>query len=792
MKLSLRWLGRHVDLDGIAPERIRDDLTMSTAEIEGIAEFGAGLEPLVVGRVVECARHPKADRLTLALVDAGEAEPRRIVCGAPNVAAGQCVAVIRPGAKLPDGTRIEATKIRGEESHGMLCSERELGLSDAHDGILVLDPGSTPGARLVDVAPLHDWVLEIDNKSINHRPDLWGHRGFARELAAIYRRELRPLPLAAVPVRGAVPAVGVADPSDCPRYCAARFDGIRVGPSPAWLRWLLLAVGQRPISNVVDATNFVMLDLGQPLHAFDARETEAGLAVRRARAGETLRTLDGVQRELGAEDLLITAGDEPVALAGIIGGERSGVRDDTSAIVLESANFKPARIRRSSGRLGLRTDASARFEKSLDPTLAESGVLRFAAVLQELLPDARASGPIADPTGWRFHPPRIELRHARLVHKLGVDLPRDEVADWLQRLEFHLEPTAAGWWVAVPSFRATKDVSIEDDLIEEVGRMYRYDRIPGRPLTGIVQVPPREPELWLGRTLIGLAATELACHEVYDYSFVPDALLEAVGLAGLPHVRVRNPVAPEVAAVRRHVLPSTLACVAPNLREHAEVRLVEHGKGYHPEQRDEHGLPAELRELAIVWSRRDGDPLPELRTRLLGMLARVARPVTIDDLLREPPPFVHPGRTVALARGDRDVGYVGPVHPAAARALGIPPSTAVATVDLRALLATPADERRLVPIPRFPSQPVDVALLVPAATRVAAVARFLRAVGGALVRDVALFEVYRGPELGERKSLNFTVTLGAEDRTLSSDDEERYLSAVRARAGEVGAELRSA
>ncbi len=795
MKLSLRWLGRHVDLDGLAPEQIRNDLTMSTAEIEGVAEFGAGLDALVVGRVVECHKHPKADKLSLTQVDVGDGTLRRIVCGAPNVRTGQHVAVILPGAVLPDGTQIAVTKIRGEESHGMLCSERELRLSEQHEGILVLDGEAAPGTKLVDTLPVHDWVLEIDNKSINHRPDLWGHRGFARELAAIYGRALRPLELAelgGVPRSGAAPDVRVEDPHDCPRYCALEFRGVRIAQSPSWLRYLLLAVGQRPINNVVDATNFVMLDLGQPLHAFDERDVRAGLGVRRARAGEMLQTLDGVERKLTADDLLITAGNAPVALAGIMGGEQSGVRDDTSGLLLESANFAPARVRRTSTRLGLRTDASARFEKSLDPALAEEGVRAFAQVLAEVAPGAAPHGRMADPTGWRAPERTIELRSVRLAQKLGAALPQSEVTQWLTRLQFGVEVHERGWRVRVPSFRATKDITIEDDLIEEVGRMHRYDNIPEAPLVGTVRVPPRDPELWVGRLLVAAAAAELACHEVYDYSFVPDTLLAACGLAALPHVRVRNPIAPEVTAMRRHVLPSTLACVAPNLRIAADVRLVEHGKGYHPERRDEHGLPHEVRELAFVWSWRSGDPLPELRTRLLGLLRRASRPAIAEELVSEPLPFVHPGRTVALVREGTTVGYLGPVHPRTAQALELPATTAVATIDLRALLATPPDDGKFVPIPRFPSQPVDVALLVPLATRVADVARFLRTVGGALVRDLALFEVYRGDGLPPgRKSVNFTVTLGAEDRTLTSADEEEFLGRVRRGAPEIGAELRA-
>jgi phenylalanyl-tRNA synthetase beta chain len=793
MKLSLRWLSRHVDLAGLTPERIRDDLTMSTAEIEGLQRLGAGLETLVVGHVAERTRHPGADKLSLTRVDVGSGEPLPIVCGAPNVAAGQKVAVALPGTVLPDGTRIKPAKIRGESSHGMVCSERELGLSDDHGGILVLDAEAPVGARLVDVLPVQDHVLEIDNKSINHRPDLWGHYGFARELAAIYRRELRPLDRAALPAQGDAPVVEIADLQACPRYCALFVDGIAAAPSPAWLRWLLHAVGQRPINLLVDLTNFVMLDIGQPMHAFDRRRVEAGIGVRFAQPGESITTLDGVVRPLTDKDLLITSGGAPVAIAGVMGGLGSAVGDDTTSILLESATFHPSTVRRTSARLGHRTDASARFEKSLDPALAELGVRRFVLHLQAIQPQARAAGPLADPARWRHEPRKIALRKARLTQKLGVDLPDEEVEQILERLKFEVARGADGFTVTVPSFRATKDVTIEDDLIEEVGRMHRYDRIPELPLRAVVAAPPREPELYLGRELGRIAALELGAHEVYDYTFVPDRLLEAAGVLDLPHVRVTNPVAPDVTRVRRTVLPSLLGAAAPNLRTRAEVRAFEHGKGYQPESRDAHGLPREVRELAIAWARRDGpDPLAELRSRVEALLARAGYPADLDaapaaGLL----PYEHPGRTVAAVRGGAVVARLGTLHPRVARALELPTTTAIAVLDLRAMLGTGRAQKALQPIPRFPEQPVDVALLVAAAVPVARARALLRDAGGGLVRDVRLFEVYRGPNLPPgQKSLNFTVILGADDRTLTAADEAQYLAALRARVAEVGAELR--
>lgn len=799
MKLSLKWLERHVELGGRSPEQIRDDLTMSTAEIESIETFGAGLQDVIVGHVVGAVKHPEADKLTVTSVDTGAGETIQIICGADNVAVDQKVAVAIAGSVLPGGLEIGKAVIRGVESCGMICSEKELGLSEDHSGILVLEATCRTGARLVDAVPMLDHVLDIDNKSINHRPDLWGHYGFARELAAIYRKPLLPAcnPVS-FPRKGRRVPVWVDNPEACPRYTGVVIENVADVPSPGWIRYLLLAVGQRPINLVVDLTNFVTMDLGQPMHAFDLRHLDAaGVGVRKAVEGETITTLDGVQRQLTTEDLLITTGaqgaDRPVALAGVMGGEGSMVGEDTTELFLESANFHPTMIRRTSMRLGLRTDASARFEKSLDPSQAELGVQQFIGLLTEVCPQAEVAGPLEDPTEWSYQPQRVELRRARLDLKLGVEVPDELVTGFLENLQFDVKRTKKGFDVGIPSFRATKDISIEDDLIEEVGRLYRYDNIPEKPLTSEATVPPREPELSLLRQLVQLGAAELSCHEIYNYSFSPDELLEVVGAADLPHSRVVNPVAPEICRVRRHVMPSVLGCLADNLRHRQEVRLMEHGKGYHPEQRDEHGLPHEVHEIAFAFSRREGShPYGELRSAVEILLGRLGFPSVLDQLV-DPDglPWVHPGRTVAIRRGVVTVGYVGSVHPQVSQKMQLPDTTAIANLDLRALLTSGVEATRFRAIPRFPSQPVDVALLVPQATRVVDVSRFLGDIGGNLVRSVRLFEVYRGAGLPvDHKSLNFTVTLGADDRTLTTADEEEYLSKVRQRAGDVGAQLR--
>ena len=793
MKISINWLARHVDLADQSPEDLRDALTMSTAEIEGIEGFGGGLDDLVVGHVVTREKHPDADRLSVTTVDVGAGEPVQIVCGAPNVAAGQRVIVIQPGQTLPDGSKIKKSKIRGQVSMGMICSEQELGLSEEHDGIVVLERDYTPGVALQKVMSVQDHVLEVDNKSINHRPDLWGHYGFARELAAILGRELRPLSESIeFPGSGEALDVRIDDLDACSRYLGVCISGVKAIRSPDWMRYLLHAVDQRSINLLVDLTNFVMLDLGQPMHAFDRRQLKGDLVVRSAAAGESMTTLDEMERKCEETDLLITSGGQPVALAGIMGGMGSMVEDDTTDLFLESANFHAATVRRTSTRLGLRTDSSTRFEKTLDPALTLSAVHRFIGLLQELCPGSAPSGPLMDPSGWTFTPPTIRLRKARLDLKLGHVIETSTVQDIFERLGFGVQAVEDGLDVTIPSFRASRDISIEDDLIEEVGRMFRYDNIPEVPLVSVVEVPHREEELYLARGMCRGLALELGATEVYNYSFVPDALLEAVGAGSHGYAVVSNPVAPEVSKMRRHVMPSLLSCLAPNLRSFESVRMFEHGKGYQPESRDKDNLPHEVREIAVAFADQEKPCYPQLRTQIVSLLHREGFAVELDELHGVTDlPWIHPGKTVAMTYGQSVVGYLGTLHPQVARNLELPNGVAIANLDLRQLLHVGRTERRFHEMSRFPSQPVDVALMVEVGTRVKECADFLRSVGGKLVRSVDLFEVYRGEGLpAGMKSLNFTVTLGADDRTLSNKDEEKYLSKVRDGAKGVGAELR--
>ncbi len=810
MKISYRWLGRHVDLSGITPQQVAQDLTIHTAEVEGLEPFLPHLGHVVVGHVQTREKHPDADKLSVCTVDVGDGTIRRIVCGASNVAAGQKIGVALPGVELPGGLKIKVSKIRGVESQGMICSERELGLGEEHDGIWVLPASVRVGQPVAAELGLEDWVIEIDNKSLTHRPDLWGHRGIAREIAALHGRALKPLALE-MPAHGSGHAVRVRiETPGCTRYVAVPIDGVEPRRSPDWLRALLFAVGQRPIDLLVDLSNFVMLDLGQPNHVFDRNQiVQAGILVRNARAQETLKTLDGVERKLTPADMVICSGDTPVALAGIMGGEGSKVAPGTRSLLLEVASFHPATVRRTSQRLAARTDSSARFEKHLDPTLPLQAAGHFVRLLREIEPGASLPAPLTNVGTGKDPAHVLDLRPQRVRDLLGDDVPDAEIADILRRLGFGVEAVKDRLRVQVPSARATKDVTIEQDLVEEIGRMRGYARIPERALVADI-APPRRDAGWHRRTLVRAIQDRLAgaarFRETISYSFVTDDLLAKLGDADEPHVRVVNSGVEGASRICRGVAPSLLGLLEPNRRLRDDVRIFEIGKGYQPEGANARREPAEVHEVGLVLgtvpnqvARFDAGSLARLRSVALDLL----RSLGVEGLAERPldpsraPRWAHPVRGVELVAGQNVLGVVAELEPKLRRALGLAgdleSDAAAAVLSVDALLATSRKPRSFRGLPRFPGVKVDLAAAAPDSLRAGDLAAAIERASKGMARSVELFDVFSGPSVGAgRKSLAFHVRLQAEDRTLAEDDVKKFLDRAERELAQLGAELRRA
>jgi phenylalanyl-tRNA synthetase beta chain len=804
MLISFRWLGRHIDLSGLGPERVASDLTIATAEVEGVHEFLPHARQIIVGQVLSRAPHPGADRLSLCRVDTGGPEPVPVVCGAANVAEGQRVALALPGTSLPGVGTLKKSKIRGEVSLGMICSEQELGLSDESAGIWVLPDSARIGSSLSDALELGDSVIDIDNKSLTHRPDLWGHRGIARELSAIYRRPLLALDLSLPRTgAGAAVAVSVADPA-CLRYVALPIDGARALPSPLWLRALLASVGQRSRNQLVDISNFVMLDLGQPNHVFDRERLGAdGIVVQKARAGQRFSTLGGQALELSADDLLICSGGQGVALAGIMGGANSEVSADTRALLLEVASFDATTVRRSSVRHGLRTDASARFEKSLDPELPPLAAAHFAHLLQQLQPQISFPAPLSDVRTLAAKSVSISLRPERVRAALGAELPDAQIQDILTRLGFGVQASPAGFDVLVPSDRATKDIGIERDLVEEVGRLYGYGNIVERPLVAPIQPPAFDERRVLVRRIADRLAGAAHFNETISYSFHPDELLNVLGLSELPHATLQNPIVSQQSRMRRSVAPSLLLGLEANRRHREVVRLFEVGKGYVPENANARHEPEERHLVGLLLAAPPAGKGAGFQENSLARLQGVVADV-LGVLERPPvvwgggtaPAWAEPGRCLVATYPDgTEVASLASVDSRVLAALGLKgrlaSDVALAEISLDVALSAPRVARRYHPVSRFPGIKVDVAVAAAVGARAADVALVIREAAGAHCRSIDLFDVYVGDAVGpDKKSLAYHVLLQADDKTLGDTEEQKFLKRLSAGLQAMGAQLR--
>jgi phenylalanyl-tRNA synthetase beta chain len=791
--VSLAWLGRHVDLDGVNVEELADRFTLGVAELEGVTRVAA-VPNVVVGRVLSV--EPIAgSKLTLCQVDVGK-ERRSIVCGAPNVAAGQCVLAALPGSKI-QGQEIVARAVKGVGSEGMLVSEQELGIGPESDGILVLDDRAQPGTPLSALAPIEDVLFEIDNKSLTHRPDLWGHRGIAREVGALLKRPLKPLELDEQFGTEAPCEVAIEAPAGCAHYSALALAGIATAPSPLWLRVLLYRVGTRPIDNVVDATNFVMLDLGNPVHAFDRRNIEGGrIVVRRARDGERIVTLDGVERSLDPRDLVIADAARPVALAGIMGGEDSGVTSRTSELLFEAATFDAATVRVTAQRLGLRTEASARFEKSLDPALPPLAVGAFLKLMKELCPGvhpsrvAAAAAPLPAPT-------RIALRLEKVSRRLGVTLGKDQVAGYLSALEFDVNPGADGVLdVTVPSFRATKDVTEEVDLIEEVGRSYGYNNIVPEPPTVVLGAPDANRRKSLEKRVRSYLTLSSGFDEVLTYSFAFDPFLERIGAVPARRCRLKNPISAELSALRTDLCTGLVGVLDKNAARHDALGVFELGRVFLAE-RGEDGLPLQPVHLAALVSdaalREDANAALFFRLKgaVIGLFAALERARPVLRQGNVPHAWAHPARQARVELDGRDVGYVAELHPLTLGRLERPTAAAVFELDFEQILEAEPIAHHAVAPPPFPPARRDFAVVVPEAVRAEDVHA---AIAGAApeVADVGFQSFYRGAGVPEgQKSLAWSVVLRHSEHTLDEAEVQRISDAiVAAVARRTGGRLR--
>ncbi|MCC6382834.1 MAG: phenylalanine--tRNA ligase subunit beta [Dehalococcoidia bacterium] len=803
MKLLLSWLRELVDVDLPAPELARR-LLDATAEVESWERIGADWDParIRVAEVVAVDPHPNADRLRLATVETGDGR-RQVVCGAPNLAVGQKVAFASEGASLVDGhtgerTVLKLRPIRGVASAGMVLSEKELGLSDAHEGILVLPPDAPVGRPLVE--QIGDVLFDITTWA--NRADLLGVLGLAREVSAITGAPLRePHRSHGESDRRAADFVSVTieDPDLCRRFTASVVEDVRVGPSPAWLQERLVRMGMRPINNVVDITNYVMLETGQPLHAFDYDLVRGRrIVARRAAPGERLLTLDGVDRALDPDMLLICDGEGPVSVAGVMGGGDSEVNDATRTVLLEVANFRPGFIRRTSARLKLRTEASLRFEKGIGPEMAEYAQHRALHLFERLTGGLVAAG-LVDAFPGKQSATVVDLPAARIEQVLGITIPPADVLGILGRLGFGVTEAQGGYRVVPPDWRP--DVERAEDVIEDLARVYGYDRLPATTLRGSLPPPEPRPVEDLRERVRDLAVA-LGFQEIITYTLTEKAKLERVvapeDARRLDPLGVVNPVAARHTWLRTSLRPALLETYAANRRQReGALRLFEAGVEYLPVEAD---LPHERPVVCLVlggerldrWGRAAGERLDffDLKGALGALLARLGveaawQPRSEFGLLD--------GHTAAIVAGSERVGMVGQVHPATAARFDVDEPVFLAEIWLEDLVRALPERPAYAPPSRYPEVRQDLALVVDVATpagRVLDLVRSHRAAGVRLAAD--LFDEYRGQGVpAGKKSLALRLHYRAEDRTLTDDEVARIQAGLLRRLEkELGVTLR--
>ncbi len=789
-----KWLCDYVDMD-IEPGDLMQRLIMTGSSVDGYRKLGASLENVTVGRIMSIRKHPEADKLSICQVDVGD-EELQIVCGADNIFEGAVVPVALIGAELPGGFRISKSKLRGVYSFGMLCSGQELGLGASDypgadiDGIMILTQDNVSGTPLRDVLGLNDTVFEIEVGA--NRPDCLSMLGVARECAASLGKGITMPDTGYHEGDGEIGeyiSVSVQDNDLCERYVARAIRDVRIGPSPKWLKDRLISAGVRSINNIVDITNFVMLETGQPMHAFDHKDIRGGqIIVRRAMPGESITTLDAKERILNEDMLLICDAQGPIGIAGVMGGENSEIKPDTTTVIFESAKFKQGNTRRTARALGLQTESAMRFSKGIDTAGCKTAMDRALHLVEMLDAGEIVSGEI-DLLSADFKPRVVKASAERVNAKLGTSLSPQAMSEYLNRVFIPTRLEGGTLICEIPSFRG--DVSMGDDIAEEVARMHGYNNIPTRTMTGIVKrgvCSAEETSVDRIRSLL----VHLGCYECVTYSFASAADYDKLNLSAddklYKAVRIINPLGDEQSLMRTSPVPDMLKVAANNInRKVGDIRLFEMGRVYIPSD-DKDGLPDERKYVCIALSG------AEDFFSLKGIVENLLESFGIRNTRYMPQGAVyfHPGRKACVYAGGEKLGEMGEIHPDVCSAFGIGKRVYLAELNLQDICRSADDTRKYEPLPKYPAVERDVALIVDEDVAAGELLDCIRMSAGSFFESAELFDVYTGEKIGERKkSLAYTIVLRAKDRTLTDEEANAARDAVvESAAARFGAKLR--
>ena len=795
MKLNRKWLHEEfVDLSSVSDKEFVETLTVAGQKVETYERMDAEIKNVVVGKVISIVRHENSDHMWVCMIDVGKDEPLQIVTGAQNVHEGDLVPVAQHNSYLPGGVHITKGKLRGVASNGMLCGLEELGLglndfpNAILDGIWILNDENCQIGQDINAVIGNDDTI-VDFEITNNRPDCYSIIGLAREAAAAFDKPMRhhdPV------VKGSdadsmYEMLDVEVPAEnlCNRYTSRMVTNVKIAPSPKWLRQRLRANGVRPINNIVDITNYVMLEYGQPMHAFDYRYVSSGkIVVREAEDGETLTTLDGVVRNLKAGMLVIADDERAIGLAGIMGGENSEIMDDTTTVVFESANFNGTSIRQTALALGMRTEASGKFEKNLDAMMTVPAVQR-ACELVELLQCGDVMDGIIDIVNYVPAPKTLELEPEKINRLLGTDISEEDMVKYLNRLEIEVE----GRTIHVPSFRP--DLNLTADIAEEVGRLYGYNEIPTTAFKNATQ--GGYSPFMLTESKAGALCRSLGYSEIITYSFVSPTIFDQIRLpadsALRNAIRIQNPLGEDTSIMRTIAIPSMLDILSRNNAYHNKnVKLYEIAKIYLPTEGQV--LPEEPKMLVLGTYGQNTSFFSlkgELEAIFKGLNVKKAVYTAVNDN-----PTYHPGRCAKVTVDGVDVGYMGQIHPVVASNYGMDMDVYAVEVSLTKLYDLLLPEATYVPLPKYPAVTRDLALLCDESVTVGQAQEVIAKAGGKLLRDVQLFDIYRGTGVPEgKKSLAFSLILRADDRTLTDTDSEGVISKVlSAVQDKLGATLR--
>ena len=795
MNISLEWIAEYTDIKNLDPERIAHELTMSCAEVEELHQLHRWLKGVVVGEIVDIERMPNSEDLSRAVVDCGDAT-FTTVCGAPNAKIGIKSAFAKVGARLSAEEGVSLVRVGNVTSQGILCSAKELGFGEFHDGILILPRTMKNGAPLADTVPQDDTIIEFDNKSLSHRPDLWGHYGIAREIAAIMNRDLIPLPLADVSKYDDLPSypMEIDDTENCRCYGCIEIESIEIKASPLFVQWRLYAIGQKPINVLVDLTNYIMLELGQPMHAFNGNKVGS---IRVAPAGATGKflTLDGIERELLSEDLLIWGDDEPIALAGIMGGLDSEIDEGTHKLLLESANFKGSRIRRTASRLGLRTEASQRFEKNQPPVNTRESLARFLHLSEVCDSHNQVSSRLTLKGSLDEERDAIVMPMQFLEDKIGMRIGEERVLEILSSLGFRSSIVDSAFSVTTPPFRSREDISIAEDIVEEVARIYGYDNIsPELPKSSLQPVVPNAA-IQAEHRIRRLLALSHGFHEIHTYAWFDDRWIRSIGFDPLNHLTVRNPSSEHSSRLRTILIPNLLQAVHQNIHNKDSFRLFEIGRVY---EQNPDGETAECSHLGGVCYKHSKQislqhhysaieaVVEDIFNIIYGVSPRIRR----GD--KNSYPWQAKGTYADIVVGKANAGRIGILPPKKSDSLLSGAQVIWFECDLSVVEAPRYPNMKYREVSAFQGSSQDFSIVWEQRRGFSELERIVNRFENTLVRKSDFIGLYQGKGLPiGHGSYTFRYWIGHEDRTLERVEIEDFIGAFSEFLCQEGLALRS-